>query len=400
MNKQVIRIYIFITLIVVVLLFLADSAYDMLNDEASKYQIPVSTLIQLEKNKQRPLLSKVELSSFHLPEELRNEVENGEIIAIKTNDNAIVFLQKENEQLMSYGPFYGLDPKTSHLADSIELFFFVFLALAFLVLLFPIARDINKVQTAARAFSEKPTAIVFNIDKGSIIYPIAQSMATMSARIVELINMKQDLANTVAHEIRTPLSRLKFVQKQVEGAISDKNNARILKDIEEINSLVSDYLTLSKLDDQGSNVRLSRQSLSNLSESIADKFDVYSTQFNINIDCEDINVTYDLRMMTIATQNLLMNALRYANEKIEVEIGTIDGHCFVRVRDDGKGVSSKRESLIEQFNRKAHHKTDYGFGLGLYIVDLISKKHQGELLIHNDSELGGASFEIRWPDLE
>jgi signal transduction histidine kinase len=99
-----------------------------------------------------------------------------------------------------------------------------------------------------------------------------------------------------------------------------------------------------------------------------------------------------------AIQNLITNALRYAQTKVRVTV-TIVKDIEITVEDDGDGVpAADRQRIWQPFSRleSSRNKAGGGFGLGLAIVAKILEWHQGIAYV-TESSLGGASFHLRWP---
>ena len=105
------------------------------------------------------------------------------------------------------------------------------------------------------------------------------------------------------------------------------------------------------------------------------------------------------RYMSRALLNLVQNAVRYASQRVEIELKeTADGY-ELRVDDDGGGIAeADRERVFEPFIRldESRDRGTGGAGLGLAIVKRVAANHGGTIEIQ-DSPLGGARFVLRWP---
>ena len=103
--------------------------------------------------------------------------------------------------------------------------------------------------------------------------------------------------------------------------------------------------------------------------------------------------------MSRVLDNLVQNALRYANQQVLV-IFTKDKNNYVLiVEDDGTGIpKTERTHIFDAFSRldASRDRASGGFGLGLAIAERIVKGHQGNISIQS-SELGGAKFEVQFP---
>ena len=98
-------------------------------------------------------------------------------------------------------------------------------------------------------------------------------------------------------------------------------------------------------------------------------------------------------------RNLVDNATRHAESRIEIATTSDNGHVVLEVSDDGPGVDpADHERIFERFTRldAARARDDGGAGLGLAIVEQIATDHDAAIEIDR-SELGGARFSVRFP---
>ncbi|WP_159084699.1 sensor histidine kinase [Dongshaea marina] len=115
-------------------------------------------------------------------------------------------------------------------------------------------------------------------------------------------------------------------------------------------------------------------------------------ELGLNCSCEDAEL--DQRLMSVAIQNLLTNACKYASAKVNLEVVQQEDALLFVVDDDGPGVpEEERSKLFEPFYRLSRESDQAakGFGLGLSIVQLIAELHGGEIEIA-ESPSGGARF--------
>lgn len=105
-------------------------------------------------------------------------------------------------------------------------------------------------------------------------------------------------------------------------------------------------------------------------------------------------IAVDLDLVLQVFENLMSNAARYADKRIDIAVIAEDKTLTITVADDGRGFS--REALYkaaDPFYRADDRKDTQHFGLGLYICKIICEKHQGQLLLAN-GPAGGASIGV------
>jgi two-component system sensor kinase ParS len=108
------------------------------------------------------------------------------------------------------------------------------------------------------------------------------------------------------------------------------------------------------------------------------------------------------RYMSRALLNLVQNAVRYASQRVDIELKATAAGYELLVDDDGGGIAeADRERVFEPFIRldESRDRGTGGAGLGLAIVKRVAANHGGTIEIQ-DSPLGGARFVLRWPRAE
>ena len=171
------------------------------------------------------------------------------------------------------------------------------------------------------------------------------------------------------------------------------------RDLTSIDRLIEEWLTMSRLDQQG--VHLEKQPLEMLAwlEHLVGEYAFERAEVINETGTRDPLLLADSYYLGRALNNLLSNSRRYGGRHLQVRLGWRDGVALLYVDDDGPGIpESERERLLQPFERletSRNHHTG-GFGLGLTIVARIMHAHDGGILIES-SPLGGARIVLSWP---
>lgn len=283
------------------------------------------------------------------------------------------------------------------------------------VLLIPIGfwsrahwRDIQSLSKLTAAIGDGDLSVRATTPRNASIYPLAQQINQMAGRIEQLLNSQKNLLHSVSHELRTPIARLEFaleiLQDSAEPALqNDKQRLRIIAmqaDLAELNILVSELLNMAKLDAQGQLVTelIDTQSLMQACFQHLPPIPAH-VQLRQVYEVKEQRLHGDQRLLERAIQNLLKNALKYAERQIIFKL-TQHAHFYVvQVDDDGAGIpESDREKIFEPFYRldRSRDRSTGGFGLGLAIVKQIVLLHGGSIRISR-ADIGGARFELIFP---
>ena len=397
MHKQFLRLYALLFMTVLVLLFGASTLYDAISNDAEQYWVDVTQGFD-DEHGHAFNLREIRPGSVQFPHEVARQLDEGKVVAIEDGQQRLTYYAIREGKWLAIGPLASSHHQFAQRSVYFAVAFYLVLALAILALLYPLAKDLLKLRRAAQTFAAQPQTLDIQLAQKSVMQPLAQSMNSMSARITDLIQQQQDLANTVAHEIRTPLTRMTFLLQRMGDAIDPHIVQRLEKDMDEISQLVSDYLTFARSQRAQPESTLQKQSPQALLGELRDKFAHHPGKAALVFETDDNPCFFDPRTMPVGLQNLLTNALRYAHKEVHISWQSSEQSCLIRVEDDGDGLAGKGEALKQAFKRNAKDSEDMGFGLGLYITHQIAKRHHGELRIHNSERLGGACFEIHWPN--
>lgn len=270
-------------------------------------------------------------------------------------------------------------------------------------------RDLEKLRLAAERFGDNDLSSRIQLSKRSNIRDLSEHFNLMAARIEGLIANQRELTNAVSHELRTPIARLSFELDQLKQQPDPAQNRELIADmyadLGELEEMVSELLTYASLE-RGATV-ITRENiqanswLDSVVGSVALEAEAAGVQLLI-VECQIEQVRIEPRFMARAVINLLRNAIRYADGRVEVSLARCGDHYEVRVNDDGPGVPvDGREKIFEPFSRldASRDRRTGGFGLGLALVRRVSQSHGGQVEVA-DSPWGGASFRMTWAHLD
>lgn len=285
--------------------------------------------------------------------------------------------------------------------------FYAAIALVLMSWLWPLQRDLRRLEQATANFGNRNWAFDADIKPGSHVYPLAQAFQRMAARIDSLIGSHKDMSNAVSHEIKTPLARMRFeieaarTAADMKGLTHHLNN--INTDIKELNDFVTAALDYAILERAEVALNISKHDftliLPALTESVR-----RSAPGSLNVQCEvqsaATRVSCDAHLMETVLRNLLYNAIRYARTAIRVSFVIQPDEIYVLcVDDDGPGIpEAERERVFGSFVQLDQPSgTKVGFGLGLAIVKRVLEWHGGTVTVCQSS-LGGARFSVEWSE--
>ncbi len=282
-------------------------------------------------------------------------------------------------------------------------------ALAILLWLRLFWRDLRKLTGAAERIGEGAFGLNLQLRSGSALKPLADSINQMTARIGSLMRSHKDLTNAVSHELKTPLSRLRFAVSLIPDATTTTERDRLLKkmhyDIDELDALVQEMLLYSTLDRDTPEIAMHAVPVESwLPIAVEDEVEAAEARdvhIPVAIAMNVLDAPCEPRYMGRAVRNLVRNALRFAKDRVEVAVAHDQDHFVIHVDDDGPGIpEADHARMFAPFARGDKSRSRLandggGSGLGLAIVERIAQWHGGHASIAK-SPLGGARISITW----
>jgi len=225
---------------------------------------------------------------------------------------------------------------------------------------------------------------------------IATKLNQMLNRIEDLMKSMQQVTNNVAHDLRSPLTRLRnrlevtlleerepeSYREEMEAAIGDADSL-----IQTFNAMLS----IARLEAGIDSTQWTETSIGDLLEELAELYDAVTEdagmQFSANI--EDNPIYYCNRhLIGQAVTNLLDNAIKYSpvSGKVSIELTGDDDEFEIVVRDNGPGIpAEERDRVFERFVRLENERNSPGNGLGLSLVQAVVRIHRATLTLEDNN---------------
>ena len=218
--------------------------------------------------------------------------------------------------------------------------------------------------------------------------------------------LKDDFITSVSHEIKTPIAAIEgCVELLKEQTLTEEELKEYINlmdiSVKRLSGLIANILRLSKLENQEI---LSDQTEFSLDEQIRQAILLLENKWN----AKNINLNICLNPALISTNeeilmqvwiNLIDNAIKFSETggNIHIESSLVDGKIYVKVIDDGAGMSEDTvKHMFQKFYQGDKSRSGQGNGLGLALVKRILELIGGEITV--DSELGkGCAFTVALP---
>ena len=228
---------------------------------------------------------------------------------------------------------------------------------------------------------------------------LAEQLNAMLAKLEKLMATTRHAGDSIAHDLRSPLSRLRNqLEARLRGPI-DEITARetLAETVEEVDNVLATFNAILRLSrvNEGAEGKLLPLNLTELCEEMAELFEPAcedaGIEFNANIE-RGLEMMGDRTLMAQAVSNLLDNAVKYtpAGQSIHLDAALKDERIEVIIADTGPGIPiDKLARVKERFVRLDEARTQTGSGLGLALVEAVSELHAGTFtLTRGDDDVG------------
>jgi signal transduction histidine kinase len=235
---------------------------------------------------------------------------------------------------------------------------------------------------------------------------LSATLNTMLDKIADLLENLRQVSNDIAHDLRTPLARLRQQLEDVRNHTSAPSDYErtIDRAIVEADALLDTFSALLRIAQIEAGARRSsfrKVDLSDVMRTVAEAYGAVLEE-SCRVLKTDIPQTFtisgDRELLIQLFSNLIENALRHTPKETTVVMRLFhaDAHACAEISDNGPGIpEGERSRVLRRFYRLEHSRTTPGNGLGLSLVAAIADVHQAKVeLSHNKP---GLKITIRFP---
>lgn len=214
----------------------------------------------------------------------------------------------------------------------------------------------------------------------------------MAADIEKMLEAKHQLLLSISHELRSPITRAKVGLEFVED---EKTRQGLIEDIGEMEVLIDDLLESERLNTKHSKLNSIEVSLNELvREALIEQFQDEDDRIRLFELDRDVIVCLDPTRIKLLIKNIVGNALRHSShtdDPVEVSLSSEGDHVSLSIKDNGEGIAEEHLAHVtEPFYRvdPSRQRQTGGYGLGLYLCQLIAQAHNGSLDIQSQIGVG------------
>lgn len=281
-------------------------------------------------------------------------------------------------------------------------------SIAVVLWMLPLIRRLTKLTDVANKFGKGNFRARVTPAKYSQINVLENSFNKMASQIEHLIEENRLLANSLSHDLRTPVSCFRFgLDASLGERDIDKKDeylTRMEKDLENIEGMLNAFLEYASMERKGMHLDFHTTNLNDFVGALVRDLGPIAMQkdkqlaFSSEISSQEVNI--DNVWVYRAFSNLITNAISYATKRVSVFLTTEydstsrESRAVCYIYDDGPGIpDSELEKVFDAFVRldPSRKRSEKNFGLGLAIVKRVADWHKFSVSFINKSNIAELS---------
>src|SRR5215467_13881240 len=237
---------------------------------------------------------------------------------------------------------------------------------------------------------------------------LAQNLNSMLERIEGLMAEVKQVSENIAHDLRTPLTR---IRGRLEKAATDKSAADhdpslINETIADLDDVLRMFSSLTRISQIEANQKIAFRivNLIEIATAVGDLFDASAESKGGHVQVigdKSVRISADRDLLFDATSNLVDNAIKHGRDGgiVIISVEQTDGGAVLSIADDGPGVPADEvEHVFKRFYRLERSRSTPGNGLGLSLVAAVARLHGAHVALSDNGP--GLKVELQFPPLD
>lgn len=273
-----------------------------------------------------------------------------------------------------------------------------------------VVRPLRRITESIADVSEGYDDEVLQVNTFTETRQLCEAFNKMLGRLKQLDETREEFVSNVSHELKTPLTAMKVLadsllaQDEVPMELYKEFMGDIAREIDRENDIITDLLSLVKMDKTAKDMHIKSVNINELMEQILKRIKPLASRKNVELVLESfrpVSAEIDEVKLSLAFSNLVENAVKYNQENgwVHVSLNADHKYFYVKVVDSGIGIPEPdQQHIFERFYRvdKSHSREMGGTGLGLAIARNAVIIHRGSIKVHS-IEGEGSTFTVRIP---
>ena len=235
---------------------------------------------------------------------------------------------------------------------------------------------------------------------------LATNLNSMLERIETLMGEVKQFTDNVAHELRTPITRLRGRLEKTYNSLRDDDAHKsiigdTIADLDSVQRIFSSLTRISQIEARDRTAAFRTIDLAEVVREVVELFDAAAEEKGgqlVTIGDQRVLVTGDRDLLFDALANLVDNAIKHGREagRVTVDVRQSDAGAAIAVSDEGPGIPDDEiRNVFKRFYRLERSRQAPGNGLGLSLVAAVARLHGAQIEMLNDAP--GLTIELRFP---
>jgi signal transduction histidine kinase len=238
---------------------------------------------------------------------------------------------------------------------------------------------------------------------------LAQNLNSMLERIETLMAEVKQVSENVAHDLRTPLARMRgrLEKASIEKNAPDHDQSLIsetMADLDDVLRMFSSLTRISQIEAANQTAAFRMVNLGEIATEVAELFDAAAESKGGRVKVfgdKTARIRADRDLLFDAISNLVDNAIKHGREGglVSIRLDQKDREAILSVSDDGPGIPSEEfEHVFKRFYRLERSRRMPGNGLGLSLVAAVARLHGASIRLIDNAP--GLRVELRFPFID
>ncbi len=256
-----------------------------------------------------------------------------------------------------------------------------------------VARGTNRIATTAQNIMDTGD-LSKRLDVSSHWDDLGKMSSTLNLmldRIEALMIGLRQMSDNIAHDLRTPLTRLRNHIEAAKTNENDTENEALLHEADQLLNTFNALLRISRIETEKRRENFKPLALKLLIEDVIAFYEPLAEIKNITIHQQLLETSFvgDKDLLFQAYANIIDNAIKYTPEHgvITIQMKTQHQHCVISIEDTGGGIAERElDKVFQRFYRCDMSRSSTGTGLGLSLVKAVFDLHNGQLALENTTK--------------
>ncbi|MDO9520453.1 MAG: HAMP domain-containing sensor histidine kinase [Pseudohongiella sp.] len=326
----------------------------------------------------------------------QSDLDISQTVFVRTLSDESQMLAAGNEQVIRVargGYEYYLNRKAPSLSDYDYAVVYIGLGFAFFILFsnYWLVRrlmdPVRRLRQGAEIICAGDLSYRVEVTRNDELGELTESINHMADSLQSMLEAKRQLLLAISHELRTPVTRAKL---QLEFMEDSALRETLRDDINEIDLLISDLIEAERLSTRHASLIPDDVDFADYIGMLSEQYQNYEGGLILEMPEEDRAMQIDKLRIRLLLANIVNNAMRHGHNKpVTVAVRFETDEAVLSIQDQGEGITEEHlKHVREPFYRVDSARTRHtgGFGLGLYLCNLIAEAHGGRMEI--DSKPG------------